>query len=153
MNAPCTRAVCLAGLVAAVLAVMTAAAVADDAEETRNKIIDRMAKRLPQLRAYKDQGKIGETYNGLVEIVKETYKKDKALGKLVADENADRKAFYVLTAKKYETTPEIVARSAGIRNFKAARPEHWLKLKSGKWVQRKNVELPKGDKDKKDPKD
>jgi len=153
MNTPCTRAVCLAGLVAAVLAVMTVAVVADDAEATRNKIIDRMAKRLPQLRASKDQGKIGETYNGLVEIVKETYQKDKALGKLVADENADRKAFYVLTAKKYETTPEIVARSAGIRNFKAARPEHWLKLKSGKWVQRKNVELPKGDKDKKDPKD
>ena len=58
----------------------------------------------------------------------------------LTDENTDRKAFYALTAEKFETTPEIVARSAGIRNFKAAEPEHWLKLKDGTWVQKKNLE-------------
>ena len=152
MNVRYAKMLTAAGFVAAVLAAMTVvAAAADDQGDTRDEIINRMAKRLPKLRKDKDEGKIGETYNGLVEAVKEKYAEDKALRQLAAEENADRKAFYALTAKKFETTPEIVARSAGFRNFKAAKPAHWLKLKSGKWVQKKNVKLPDDeDKDKKD---
>jgi len=135
MNGSCSKAVFSAVLCTAVLGAMAAAARAD----TRDDIIDRMAKRLPQLKAYKAEGKIGETFNGLVEAVKAEYWKDETLRELVADENTDRKAFYALTAEKYETTPEIVARSAGIRNFKAAEPDDWLKLKDGTWVQKKNL--------------
>jgi uncharacterized protein YdbL (DUF1318 family) len=155
MNVPCAKMLAAAGFVAAVLAAATAVTAAADKEgDTRDEIINRMAKRLPKLRHYKDAGKIGETYNGLVEAVKEKdAQEDKALRQLATAENADRKAFYALTAKKFETTPEIVARSAGIRNFKAARPEHWLKLKSGKWVQKKNVKLPDDDDQDKGQKD
>jgi len=148
MNESCSRALLKAVLCAAVLGAMAAAACAD----TRDEIIDRMAKRLPQLKKYKAEGKIGETFNGLVEAVKSEYWKDKTLRKLVADENADRKAFYALTAEKFETTPEIVARSAGIRNFKTAEPEHWLKLKDGTWVRKKNLEEVRKRKDEKEQK-
>jgi uncharacterized protein YdbL (DUF1318 family) len=148
MNGSRSSAVLSAVLCAAVLGAMSAAACAD----TRDEIIDRMAKRLPQLKKHKAGGKIGETFNGLVEAVKAEYLKEENLRKLVADENADRKAFYALTAEKFETTPEIVARSAGIRNFKAAESEHWLKLKDGTWVQKKNLEDVRRRKDDKDQK-
>lgn len=149
MNGPGLRTALRTGLLAVVIAASASLCLAD----TRDEIIDRMAKRLPKLKALKGEGKIGETYNGLVDAVKKEYReKDETLRKLVDEENADRKAFYALTAKKFETTPEIVARTAGIRNFKAAEPKHWLKLKTGKWIQRKDLKIEKED-EKKEEKD
>jgi uncharacterized protein YdbL (DUF1318 family) len=150
MNGRGLKTISWACLIVAVIGVTGSLCLAD----TREEIIDRMAKRLPKLKAYKGEGKIGETYNGLVEAVKKEYReKDKTLRKLVAEENEDRKAFYALTAKKFETTPEIVARAAGIRNFKAAEPKHWLKLKTGKWIQRKDLKVEKKDEEKEEQKD
>lgn len=135
MNARCPKAVFSVGLCAAILGAMAAAACAD----TKEEIVERMANRLAAVKKYKAEGKVGETFDGLVDAVKAPYLDDKTLKKLVADENADRKAFYVLGAKKYATTPEAFALSAGRRNFREARPEDWLKPKDGKWVQKKDL--------------
>jgi len=114
---------------------MAAAACAD----TKEQIVERMAKRLATVKKYKAEGKIGETFDGLVDAVKAQYLDDETLKKLVADENTDRKAFYALGAEKYGVTPEVFALSAGRRNFREARPEDWLKPKDGKWVQKKDL--------------
>ncbi|MBE3133100.1 MAG: DUF1318 domain-containing protein [Acidobacteria bacterium] len=135
MNARCPKVVFSVGLCAAILGAMAAVACAD----TKEEIVERMAKRLGAVKKCKAEGKIGETFDGLVDAVKAQYLDDKSLKKLVADENADRKAFYALGAKKYGTTPEAFALSAGRRNFREARPEDWLKPKDGKWVQKKDL--------------
>ena len=135
MNTRCPKAVFSLGLCAAILGAMAAAACAD----TKEEIVERMAKRLAAIKQYKAEGKIGETFDGLVNAVKAQYLDDETLRKLVADESADRKAFYVLGAEKYGTTPEVFALSAGRRNFREARPEDWLKPKDAKWVQKKDL--------------
>jgi uncharacterized protein YdbL (DUF1318 family) len=135
MNGPCLKAVLSVSLCTAILGAVAAAACA----ETKEEIVDRMAKRLDAIRKYKADGKVGETFEGLVGAVKVQYLDDKDLKKLVDDENADRKKFYALGAAKLGTTPESFALSAGRRNFREAKPEEWLRPKDGKWVQKKDL--------------
>jgi uncharacterized protein len=124
------------GSCAVLLGALAAAVCAD----TKAEITDRMAKRLDALKKEKAAGKIGETFDGLVEAVKaESLTDDKDLKKLVEDENADRKAFYELGAKDLGTTSDSFALSAGKRNFRTAKPEDWLKPKDGKWIQKKDL--------------
>ncbi|MCG3178586.1 MAG: hypothetical protein BIFFINMI_00914 [Phycisphaerae bacterium] len=123
------------GLCVAFLGTMVSVARAD----TKQDIIDRMAKRLEAINKEKDAGRIGETFDGLVAAVKAQYLEDKDLKQLLADENADRKAFYELVAKELDTTVETVALSAGRRNFRVAKPEHWLKPKDRPWIQKKDL--------------
>jgi uncharacterized protein YdbL (DUF1318 family) len=122
-------------LCAAILVGLVSVAHAD----TKDQITDRMAKRLDAIKKAKADGKIGETFDGLVGAVKAQFLSDKTLKKLVEDENADRQDFYKLAAKEAGTTPEKFALSAGKRNFKAAKPEEWLKPKDGKWIQKKDL--------------
>ena len=135
MNGQGRKMVVSLGLCAAILGAMASAAWAD----TKAEITDRMAKRLEVIKKEKTAGRIGETFDVLVDAVKAQSLSDKNLKKLVEDENADRKAFYALGAKELGTTPESFALSAGRRNFRAAKPEEWLKLKDGKWIQKKDL--------------
>ena len=123
------------GLCAAILGALASVVCAD----TKSEIADRMAKRLPAIKKEKADGRIGETFYGLVDAVKVQSLQDEALKKLLEDENADRKAFYALGAKELGTTPEKFALSAGRRNFRAAKPEEWLKPKDCKWIQKKDL--------------
>jgi len=127
------------GLCAAILGTLASVVCAD----TKSDIADRMAKRLEAIKKEKADGKIGETFYGLVDAVKVQSLSDEDLKKLVEDENTDRKAFYELGAKELGTTPESFALSAGRRNFLAAKPEEWLKLKDGKWIQKKELRAAK----------
>jgi uncharacterized protein len=122
-------------LCAAILGALASIVCAD----TKAQITDRMAKRLEAIKKEKADGKIGETFDGLVDAVKAQSLSDQNLKKLVEDENADRKAFYELGAKEVGTTPASFALSAGRRNFWAANPAEWLKLKDGKWIQKKDL--------------
>jgi len=132
MSGRCLRAILSVGLCTVVLGAVARA-------DTKEEIVDRMAKRLDTVKKYKAEGKIGETFDGLVAAVKEEYLGDKDLKKLVDDENADRKKFYELGAEKFKTTPEKFALSAGKRNFRDAKPEDWLKPKDAKWIQKKDL--------------
>jgi len=107
--------------------------------DTKEEIVDRMAKRLDAIKKLKTEAKIGETFDGLVEAVKAAALEDKNAKKLLDDENADRKKFYALGAAQLGTTPDSFALSAGKRNFREAKPAEWLKPKDGKWVQKKDL--------------
>ncbi len=135
MNGHGRKMVVSLGLCAAILGTLTSVICAD----TKSDIIARMAKRLDAINKEKADGRIGETYFGLAGAVKAEFLSDGGLKKLVEDENADRKAFYELGAKELGTTPDKFALSAGRRNFRAAKPEEWLKLKEGTWIQKKEM--------------
>lgn len=116
------------------LSVVGARCLADDSEQALRQ---RSQERYPQLRAAKDQGKIGETYEGMIEAVDAKYLDDAALKKLVDDENADRVQLYQLIAQQTQTTSEQVAGRAAERNFKNAHKGDYLKYKENGW-QRKD---------------
>jgi len=100
------------------------------------KLKERFKQRYPKLLKAKDAGKIGETFQGYVEAVKPEYLQDADLKKLLDDENADRKTLYKAIADKEGVPPEKVAERNAVRNFKRAKPGHYLKNKDGKWVKK-----------------
>jgi len=119
--------------IALVLAAFTSFARADDASDALKK---RLADRYPALRAAKDAGKVGETFDGLIAAVDPKYLDDAAIKKLIDDENTDRKQVYKTIADQTNTTPDVVAQRAGVRNFAAAKPGDYLKDKDGKWTKK-----------------
>jgi len=100
------------------------------------KLKERFKQRYPKLLKAKNAGKIGETFQGYVEAVKPEYLQDADLKKLLEDENADRKTLYKAIADKEGVPPEKVAERNAVRNFKRAKPGHYLKNKDGKWVKK-----------------
>ena len=90
----------------------------------------RLRARYPQIQQLKAEGVIGETDAGYVDFAND--KKVDKLAKLVAEENADRKAAYKLIADKEGVDVEVVAKRAGKRNFERAKAGEWLK-EGGKW--------------------
>jgi len=135
MNSHARQMVVSLGLCAVILGTLAPVACAD----TKDQITDRMAKRLNVVNKAKADGKIGETFDGLIDAVKAQYLSDNELKKLVEDENTDRKAFYELGAKEVGATPKSFALSAGKRNFRVAKPKEWLKPNDGKWIQKKDL--------------
>jgi len=135
MNSHARLMVVSLGLCAVILGALASVACAD----TKAQITDRMAKRLNVVNKAKADGKIGETFDGLIDAVKAQYLSDNELKKLVEDENADRKAFYELGSKEVGATPKSFALSAGKRNFRVAKPNEWLKHNDGKWIQKKDL--------------
>lgn len=107
---------------------------------TEAELKERFAERLDELQSLKDAGKVGETARGLV-AVRES--KDAAVEELVGEENADRRRLYVLIGKRTDESPDAVARQAAIRNFRRAKPSHWLELRNGQWVRKRELPDPK----------
>ncbi|MFP4058361.1 MAG: YdbL family protein [Candidatus Brocadiia bacterium] len=137
-----TRRSALALLVGAFALLAVAPRAGADSAEVLQK---RIAQRRPAIQKLKDQGKVGETYEGLVEAVKDEYLKETVklgdkkmtVGQLLGEENADRKAVYKLIAKKLGVDPDVVARRKAERTFKTAEPGEYLKGKDGKWFRKK----------------
>ena len=90
---------------------------------------EKFKQRYEQVRNFKKQGVVGETYEGYLDFVKE--KGD--AGQVVDDENADRRELYKLIAEKEGTTPEKVAERNAKRNFSKASSGEFLKSADGKW--------------------
>jgi uncharacterized protein YdbL (DUF1318 family) len=102
--------------------------------QSMDELKARFAERLPQLRALKADGKIGETAAGAVEARITITLADSAT---LAEENKDRITLYRLIAQRENTTPEVVAQRNAQRNFQRATPGEWLKDLSGNWFQKK----------------
>lgn len=117
---------------AAVSLALTGAARADELSDLK----DRFRQRYGALLQLKNSGLAGETWDGWVEPVRGAL--DAEQRKLVGDENADRARLYALIAQQQNTTASVVAERNGVRVFKDAAPNHWLKLKTGRWVQKKD---------------
>lgn len=129
------RSTMFALLAACVALLLPATAQADEMSDLQAKF----KSRFPKLTELRNAGTVGETWDGWVQVVKGGGEKDVA--EIVAAENTDRKALYALLAAKQKTTPELVGERNGLRIFKAASADHWLKPKDGTWAQKKNVKI------------
>ncbi|MFA7235926.1 MAG: DUF1318 domain-containing protein [Phycisphaeraceae bacterium] len=127
---------------AMMLLTVFAAAVMPARADERADLKERFKQRYATLLKLKDEGKVGETAAGLVDVVKPQYSEGKVgsqtVGQFIQDENMDRTRLYVLLADEATTSPAVVARRNAERNFERASPEHYLKPRDGKWVQKKN---------------
>ena len=90
---------------------------------------EKFKQRYEKIRQFKQQGVVGETYEGYLDFVKD---KGNA-AQDVDDENADRKELYKLIAEKEGTTAEKVAERNAKRNFSKASAGEFLKGADGKW--------------------
>ena len=81
-------------------------------------IKERMKQRLPEIKALKTNGIIGENNRGYLGFV--TAKKVKEA--LIAAENKDRKAIYLHFAKQQNTTLEVVENVQAKRKAEKAKP-------------------------------
>lgn len=95
-------------------------------------IKSRMAKRLPQVVALKQDGSVGENNLGYL-TARKALSAEKT--KLVATENADRKAVYLLIAAKTKTSATSVGKTRAASIRKSAPKGTWVQLASGAWKQ------------------
>ena len=115
---------------------------ATQAQETRAELKQRFKQRDAELTSLKGEGKVGETWEGFVEAVKEKPPLTEAARKLVHEENADRRKLSELIARERDSgnaSPGDVAEHNALRNFASARPNEFLKARVGPWVQRSDV--------------
>ena len=87
--------------------------------------------RLPKLTEFKTAGKLGETWDGKVAVVKDEFASDAEVKKTMDSENADRKMLYAAMANQVGATPDKVALQNGERNAKNAKAGEYLKGKDG----------------------
>lgn len=135
-------------LIVAMLAVMMVVMIAPAATfaaDTKDELKARFKQRDPELSKLKEQGKVGENWQGYVEPVKEDAKLDADARKLIEDENSDRRKLYALIASdakhiEKKITAADVGEQNGLRNFSKAKPQEYLKTKEGRWIQRREVD-------------
>ena len=131
--------------IAAALAIAASLIPLASADE-RAELKERFAERYPTLVKLKEGGLVGETYDGLAEVVKPAYasrktgdKDSPTIATFLEAENDDRNRLYELLAAETRTTPELVARRNAKRNFEKAGPEEYLKPQPGTWVKKKDL--------------
>lgn len=108
----------------------------------------RFARRYPTLVRLKDVAKLGESATGFIDVVDKKYLPEKVeddpesqtIAAFIDLENSDRKKLYDMVAKKTSSSPEQVAKRNAKRVFEKALSHHYLKLPSGKWVQKKDLQ-------------
>lgn len=92
----------------------------------------RMKARVPEIKALKAAGIIGENNQGYLEVVGG----QKGPKDLVTAENRDREAVYTAIAKQQGSTPENVGKRRAMKIAAKARPGDWLQDAKGKWYQK-----------------
>ncbi len=98
--------------------------------------------RFPRLRPFYNQGRIGETNNGLLVVrnEEELSLKDKSLlRRLVKEENKDRKELYTEVAEALNIDPDQIPRIQRIfaENWiRKSKPGWWIQTKEGRWIRK-----------------
>lgn len=132
-----------------VLAVCAALGLSDrtaiaQGKATRAELKERFERRHDDLNRLKEQGRVGETWNGLVEAVDDESELNAEARRLIDQENADRRRLYDLIADdvvegEKRISPEKVAERNARRNFTNAKPKEFLKTREGFWFQRNDI--------------
>ena len=117
----------------AILAIFLCIGFAAGAFASAKEIRDRMISRLPEIKALKDKGLVGENNKGFLEFVGQQKEKPE----IVTAENKDRAAVYEAIAKQQGTTVELVGKHRAIQIAAKAKPGEWLQDADGKWYQKK----------------
>jgi len=132
----------IASAVLGVMLVMMMAASAQ-AADTKADLKVKFEQRYPQLYQAKKAGKVGENWQGFVEVVEAKFAGDAKIADLIEQENADRKKLYALIAeeqsKDRKVSPAQVAERNARRNFSEAKDHEFLRTKDNVWMQRKEV--------------
>jgi len=117
----------------AILATLLCIVFAAGAFASAKEIRDRMIARLPEIKALKAKGLVGENNKGYLEFVGQ--KKEKQ--EIVTAENQDRQKVYKAIAKQQETTVELVGKHRAVQIAAKAQPGTWLQDANGKWYKKK----------------
>ena len=96
------------------------------------EIKQRMIARLPEIKALKSKGIVGENNLGYLQFVGN--KKEKA--DVVTAENNDRKLVYEAIANQQNTTVEVVGKHRAVQIANKAQAGEWLQDGTGKWYQK-----------------
>ena len=116
----------------ALLAIFLFIVFAAGAFPSAKEIRARMLARLPEIKALKDKGLVGENNKGLLEFVGQQKEKQE----VVAAENQDREMVYKAIAKQQKTTVELVGKHRAIQIATKAQPGEWLQDADGKWYRK-----------------
>jgi len=131
-----------------VISLVCGAAIAPSAHgQSRPELKERFKQRDPAISQLKSDGKIGETWEGFVDVVSKDKPLSEAEKKLMDEENSDRRKLYESIASKSdirETATEVGINN-GMRNFASAKADEYLKVRTGPWVMRGDVAKLKND--------
>ena len=101
--------------------------------ESAGDIRRRMEGRIATLDALKTKEVIGENNRGFVEVRSAG---DASAGDVVAAENTDRQAVYVLIARETGASPDSVGKARAKQIAAASRSGVWVQDESGRWVKK-----------------
>ena len=116
----------------AVFAIFLLVVFAAGAFPSAKEIQARMLARLPEIKALKDKGLVGENNQGLLEFVGQQKEKQD----VVAAENQDREMVYEAIAKQQGITVELVGKHRAVQIADKARTGEWLQDANGKWYRK-----------------
>jgi len=116
----------------AVFAIFLLIVFAAGAFPSAKEIQARMLARLPEIKALKDKGLVGENNQGFLEFVGQQKEKQD----VVAAENQDRQMVYEAIAKQQGISVELVGKHRAIQIADKARTGEWLQDADGKWYQK-----------------
>ena len=116
----------------AILSILFCTIFAAGAFASAKEIRKRMISRLPEIKALKAKGLVGENNKGFLEFVGQQKEKQG----IVKAENQDRQKVYRAIAKQQETTVELVGKHRAAQIAAKAQPGTWLQDANGKWYQK-----------------
>ena len=93
----------------------------------------RMKERLPKVLLAKTAGTVGEGTDGLLHIRASA---DEAVADLAKAENADRKTYFALVARKTEGSASAVAKQWAKAMRAKGKTGHWFRDSKGNWSQK-----------------
>jgi uncharacterized protein YdbL (DUF1318 family) len=116
-----------------ILSILFCIVFAAGAFASAKEIRDRMISRLPEIKALKAKGLVGESNKGYLEFVGQQKEKQD----VVTAENQDRQKVYQAISKQQGTTAELVGKHRAIQIAAKAQPGTWLQDADGKWYKKK----------------
>ncbi len=105
--------------------------------QDKQKVTQSMQERYSKLLQAKDQGLVGEAWNGLVSVVRDNVPQN--IQDLVEAENKDRRTLFQIVAKETGASVQEVARQNRIRMYRLAKDEHFLQDQNRNWVRKKEL--------------
>ena len=115
-----------------ILSILFCIVLAAGAFASAKEIRGRMIARLPEIKALKAKGLVGENNKGFLEFVGQQKEKQE----VVTAENQDRQKVYKAIAKQQATTVELVGKHRAIQIAAKAQAGEWLQDANGKWYKK-----------------
>ncbi|RQD75475.1 YdbL family protein [Desulfonatronospira sp. MSAO_Bac3] len=103
---------------------------------SKDEVVQSMKDRHSSLVQAKDQGLVGEAWNGMVAVVDQGA--PSRVQDLVDSENYDRRELYQIIAADTDTSVQEVALQNRIRMYRLADDNHYVQDQNRNWVRKKD---------------